>query len=99
MRRTLVALSTAIALTLGVTVPVAQAAPQSSEINQQFNTYTKDVPADLKLGSSGVQLLFSNPTPAQQLEAASLLGRDWLIGMAAFAVLGGIIQAAATALR
>lgn len=99
MRRTLVVLSTATVLTLGVAVPAAQAAPQSSEINQQLNTHTKDLPADLKLGSSGAQLLSSNPNQEQQKEGATLLGRDWLIGMAAFAVLGGIIQAVATALR
>lgn len=79
MRRTLIALTTAAALTLGA-VPAASAA---------------ELPAEMRLGSSGAQMLSSGDTG----EGAMLLGRDWLIGFVGVAVLGSLIQAVSAAVR
>lgn len=86
MRRTLITLTTTAALTLGF-APAAQANPSSV------------LPADLRLGSSGAELLSSNPSPQQQQEAVLLLGRDWLIGIVGVVVLGGVIQAVSAHVR
>lgn len=97
MRRTLIALTTAAALALG-SVPAAQAGP-SSMLPAEINSKVQEVPADLRLGSSGAELLSSNPSPQQQQEAAILLGRDWLIGLVGFVVIGGVIQAVSAHVR
>lgn len=97
MRRTLIALTTAAALTLGF-APAAQAGP-SSLLPAEVNSRVQEVPADLRLGSSGAELLSSNPSPQQQQEAALLLGRDWLIGIVGVMVLGGVIQAVSAHVR
>ncbi|NLF91027.1 MAG: hypothetical protein GX570_06740 [Corynebacterium marinum] len=89
MRRTFIALSTAATLTLGV-VPAVQATP-SSQVNE--------LPADMRLGSSGAQLLSSNPSEEQMKEGAALIGRDWLVGFIGVAVLGSLIQAVSAAVR
>ena len=90
MRRTLIALGTATALTLGglSTVPTATAQVSSVE----------ELPADMRLGSTGAQLLSSN-SDSQKQQGAVLLGRDWLIGFVALTVIGSIIQAVMSAVR
>ncbi|QGU04470.1 hypothetical protein [Corynebacterium comes] len=97
MRRTFIALGTAATLTLGV-VPAAQAAP-SSQLDSQVNEQVNELPTDMRLGSSGARLLSSNPSEEQMKEGAALLGRDWLIGFVAVAVLGTVIQAVSATLR
>jgi hypothetical protein len=94
MRRTLISLTTTAALLLGA-APAAQAVPTSSEIAPQI----KEIPAELRPGSSAVEILSANPSPEQQLEAAALLAGDWLAGLAAIVVIGGVIQAVSAHVR
>ncbi|MCS5479915.1 hypothetical protein NYP18_09630 [Corynebacterium sp. YIM 101645] len=97
MRRTLISLTTAAALALGFT-PAAQAGP-SSLLPPEVNSKVQEVPAELRLGSTGAEMLSSNPSPEQQREAAILLGRDWLIGIVGVVVIGGIVQAVSAHVR
>ncbi|RSZ66059.1 hypothetical protein EAH68_00425 [Corynebacterium hylobatis] len=97
MRRTLISLTTAATLILGF-APAAQAGP-SSLLPPEVNSKVQEVPAELRPGSSGAELLSSNPSPEQQREAAILLGRDWLIGFVGVAVIGGVIQAVSVHVR
>lgn len=96
MRRTLISL-TIVALVLGA-VPAAQAGP-SSLLPPEVNSKVQEVPAELRLGSTGAEMLSSNPSPQQQQEAAILLVRDWLIGIVGVAVIGGVIQAVSAHVR
>lgn len=93
MRRTLIALGTATALTLGA-VPAAHAQPANAVTSQ-----IEELPADMRAGSSGAEKLSSASTEAEKQEGALLLGRDWLLGFAAITVLGTIIQAVMSAMR
>ncbi|AJE33043.1 hypothetical protein B842_05970 [Corynebacterium humireducens NBRC 106098 = DSM 45392] len=93
MRRTLIALGTATALTLGA-VPAAHAQPANAVTAQ-----IEELPADMRAGSSGAEKLSSASTEAEKQEGALLLGRDWLLGFAAITVLGTIIQAVMSAMR
>ena len=97
MRRTLVTWTTAFALVFSPAA-AAQTVPQSSEVNQQFTELTRDVPREVAPGSAGLQMLANNPTEEQRIEAAVLIGLDWLIGVAAVAVIGGVVQAISAAL-
>ncbi|MDO5668968.1 MAG: hypothetical protein Q4G50_03085 [Corynebacterium sp.] len=83
MRKTLIALTTATALTFSV-APAAHA--------------SSDVPEEVTSGSSGFEMLSSN-NDEEKKEGALLVGRDWLVGVVAVAVIGTIIQAVASNLR
>ncbi len=83
MRKTLLALTTATALTFSV-VPAAQANP--------------DLPEEVTAGSTGFEMLSSNDDEDKK-EGALLVGRDWLLGLAAVTVIGTIIQAVASNVR
>jgi len=96
MRRTLIALGTATALTLGA-VPAVHAQP-ASPVNA-VTSQIEELPADMRAGSTGAQKLSSASTEAEKQEGALLLGRDWLLGFAAITVLGTIIQAVMSAMR
>lgn len=93
MRRTLIALGTATALTLGA-VPAVHAQPANAVTSQ-----IEELPADMRAGSSGAEKLSSASTEAEKQEGALLLGRDWLLGFAAITVLGTIIQVVMSAMR
>lgn len=97
MRRTLLALGTATALTFGTFSVVPAAVAQTSSVDS-LSSRTEELPADMRAGSTGAELL-SSGSDAQKQQGALLLGRDWLIGFAALTVLGTIIQAVMSATR
>lgn len=86
MRRSLIALTTAAALTFSI-IPAAQA--QSSE---EVQGSLEALPAELKIGSSAVETLQEGSgTEAELQQGSSELGRDWLIGLAVTTLLGMLI--------
>lgn len=85
MRRAIIALATSATLVFGA-VPVAQADSGSS-----LSRSIEELPADLRLGSSGAELLSSpGTTEGDQREGSSMMFRDWLIGFVALGVFGAL---------
>ncbi len=94
MRRTLVTLAASTALLLGA-VPAAHAEERSS-----LSQTIEELPADLKLGSSGVELISSQDSTAEdQQEGSSMLFRDWVTGFAALGIIGAILSAVMSIVR
>lgn len=85
MRRTLLALSAAAALTLS-------AAPATTATAQ-------DLPEEATLGSQGASMMSSGTTdPEVVAEGSSLVARDYAIGTVIVLVIGGILYTIAPAL-
>lgn len=94
MRRTLIALTTSVALVLGA-VPAVQAGETSS-----LSQTVEELPSDLRLGSSGAQLLSSDDaTEEEQREGSSMMARDWLMGFVALGVFGVLANAVMSLVR
>lgn len=94
MRRAIIALATSAALVFGA-VPAAQADSGSS-----LSQTVEELPADLKLGSSGAERLSSTgATEDDRREGSSMMFRDWLIGFAALGVFGALANAVTSVVR
>ncbi|AGF72344.1 hypothetical protein [Corynebacterium halotolerans] len=94
MRRAIIALATSAALVFGA-VPAAQAESGSS-----FSQSIEELPADLRLGSSGAELLSSTgATGDDQREGSSMMFRDWLIGFVALGIFGALANVVTSVAR
>lgn len=83
MRRSLLALATAVTLTYS-TLPAAQA-----------SSIAEDLPAAATIGSSAAESLSADKGPGEQAPENLLdLGTDWLIGAVLVTVLGGLVNLA-----
>lgn len=81
MRRSILALATAVTLTLSV-LPAAQA-----------SSVTGELPTEATIGSSAAESLSSgNGSDEQTRENVLGLGADWLLGAVLVTVLGGLIN-------
>lgn len=100
MRRTLLALSTAAAVTLAGTGISAAHAQQGPGLSSQSSTAGdgEDLPAELTLGSQGMELLSSGGDSDDATEGLRLLATDYVIGSSGVFVVGLILYHLAGAL-
>lgn len=88
MRRSLIALTTAAALSFSI-IPAAQA-QSSGEVQGSLAA----LPAEFRVGSSAVETLQEGSGTEEELQqGSSELGRDWLIGLGVTTLLGMLITA------
>ncbi|MGP6174914.1 hypothetical protein [Corynebacterium sp. A21] len=91
MRRSLIALATALTLTFGA-LPAATAA-EGLGSSQQLEQQLEELPAELKIGSSAAEDLSEGDNTQDETVNGSLdLGKDWLIGAALITILGGLMN-------
>lgn len=93
MRRTLVAVITSAALIFGG-IPTVQAQSSIPSVEGSI----EDLPSELKIGSSGMELL-SSDAKNDQTEGGKRLLQDWLIGFVAVTVVGTVINFVMSAMR